>query len=265
MIKRIQQTQQQYSQNRLRRRLLRRLLARSSIDEGDLVYDIGAGDGVITLELAARGARVVAVEKDGRLFAKLERKAGGCPRVTLRHADFFDEALPTHGPCKVFANIPFDGTARIVRKLLFNPNPPADSYLVMQREAAEKFAGIGREYLLSLLLKPWFEFSVLHRFRTDDFFPQPHAAIVLLRIERRCCRLVSPEAADAYRSFVRTALCGGKPTVKDSLKGTLSHARFCRLSKQLGFPHSASPADLTFEQWLGLFRTVSARRCLPLR
>ena len=220
------------------------------------MYDIGAGDGVITLELAARGACVVAVEKDGRLFAKLARKVGNCPLVTLRHADFFDEALPAHGPYKVFANIPFDSTARIVRKLLFGPNPPIDCYLVLQNEAAEKLAGIGREYLLSLLLKPWFDFSVRHRFRTDDFFPEPRVAIVLLRIERRCRPLVSQEAAGAYRRFVTGALRGGKPTVKSAFKGTLSHVSFCRLSKRLGFTYAASPAELTFEQWLGLFQSV---------
>lgn len=244
----------QYSQNRLRRRLLRRLLARSSITEGDLVYDIGAGDGVISEELSRRRARVVAIEKDGKLFAKLKRKLGTNPLVMTRHGDFRAEILPSQTTYKVFANIPFILTADIVRKLLFSQNPPDDCYLVVQKQAAEKYTGTPRETLFSLLLKPWFEFSVLHEFRKTDFFPIPAVDIVLLRIERRERSLVVPEQAFLYRDYIVYGFRQGKPTARSTFKGVLTHTQFRRLSRELGFPLQATPTELTFRQWLGLFR-----------
>jgi len=67
-----------YSQNFLHdRRLVGRLLARSSIGPDDVVYEIGPGRGIITEALAARCRRVVAVEKDPLLAARLQRRFAG--------------------------------------------------------------------------------------------------------------------------------------------------------------------------------------------
>lgn len=251
------ESQREYSQNRLRRRLLRKLLARSSIAQGDLVYDIGAGDGVISKELARRHARVIAIEKDGRLFARLDQRLGTNPRVTARYGDFLAEILPSQERYKVFANIPFILTADIVRKLLLSSNPPDDCYLVMQKEAAGKFAGTPRETLFSLLLKPWFEFSILHEFRKTDFFPAPTVDIVLLRIERKRRASVASEQAHLYMDFIVHSFTQGRPTMKSALKGVLTYTQFRRLSEDLGFRQEVSPAALSFEQWLGLFRYFS--------
>jgi 23S rRNA (adenine-N6)-dimethyltransferase len=254
-----QQANRQYSQNRLRRRLLRRLLARSSIDKGDLVYDIGAGDGVITLELVERGARVIAIEKDKNLYSKLNRKIGNSTHVKVRNADFLAELLPHHTVYKVFANIPFMCTSSIIRKLFFCPNPPVDSYLVLQREAAERFAGTYRECLLSLLLKPRFGFSIIYTFRPDDFFPVPGVEIVLLRIEKRRQALVYPQHKDRYREFISYGLRCGKRTIKIALKGLFSYTQFGRLSRDLDFPPKVTPTELSFRQWLGLFNFLMTR------
>ena len=251
------QCRTEYSQNRLRRRLLRKLLARSSITEGDLVYDIGAGDGVITSELAGVRARVIAIERDGRLVARLRRKLGVNPLVTVRHGDFLSERLPRHSRYKVFANIPFIHTADIVRKLLLGNYPPDDCYLVMQKEAAEKFAGIPTETLFSLLLKPWFEFRIPHNFRKTDFFPVPTVDIVLLRIRRKARVSVAPEHASLYRDFIIYGYRQGKPTVESAFRGILTHVQFRRLSGELGFPQQVAPRELSFAQWLGLFRYFS--------
>jgi 23S rRNA (adenine-N6)-dimethyltransferase len=242
-----------YSQNRLRRRLLRRLLARSSIDKGDLVYDIGAGDGVITLELVNRGARVVAIEKDRRLYLRLNRKIGNNILVTLRHEDFLAEELPKQVCYKVFANLPFVGTSSITRKLLFDSNPPVDSYLIMQKEAAEKLAGIHREYMISLLLKPRFRFTVIHTFQAQDFFPVSGVEILMLRVEKRKQPLVSPKQAILYRRFVTHCMRCGKPTIKRALKDILSYTHFMKLAHDLHFTDKENPSELTFPQWLGLF------------
>ena len=159
----------EYSQNRLRsRKLINTLLNKSSIVKGDLVYDIGAGCGVISEELGKRQARVIAIEQDNGLHNKMKQNLVANPLVTLRYGDFLTATLPKRERYKVFANIPFILTAEIVRKLLFSQNPPNDCYLIMQREAAQKFAGIPKETLFSLLLKPWFEFRIRHSFREKD-------------------------------------------------------------------------------------------------
>ena len=250
----------EYSQNRMRSRaLIGKLLEKSSITKGDLVYDIGAGCGIISEELAKRQARVIAIEQDNELFNRLKQKLGDSLLVTLRHGDFLAESLPSRARYKVFANIPFVATADIVRKLLFSQNPPDDCYLVMQREAARKFAGIPTETLFSLLLKPWFELSILYAFRRTDFFPVPNIEIVLMQAERRKLALVAAEHTHTYRDFVLYGFSQAKPTLKNALQEVFTYPQFTRLSRDLGFRPESSPSDLSFPQWLGLFSFFSKR------
>jgi 23S rRNA (adenine-N6)-dimethyltransferase len=129
------------SQNFLHgRALVDRLLAVSSIRSGDLVYDLGAGYGLITDRLARRGCQVVAVEMDLELAVQLRARFVDVPAVRVSEADVL--AVPFPGqPYKVFASIPFNATAAIVHRLTRAPNPPEDSYLVVQAEAAQRFTG----------------------------------------------------------------------------------------------------------------------------
>src|SRR5437773_2602210 len=141
-----------YSQNFLKdRRLLDRLLGASSIRTEELVIDIGAGRGLITQRLEALGAKVLAIERDSRLAAALRDRFARSASVTVCEADFLRIGLPM-GPYKVFANIPFNLTAGIVAKLTTVANPPEDSYLAMQREAAERFTGDPTGTLQAMLL-----------------------------------------------------------------------------------------------------------------
>jgi len=244
----------EYSQNRLRSRaLIGKLLEKSSITGGDLVYDIGAGCGIISEELAKRQARVIAIEQDNKLFNRLKQKLGDNPLVTPRHGDFLTESLPSQARYKVFANIPFAATAGIVRKLLFSQNPPDDCYLVMQKEATQKFAGTPTETLSSLILKPWFEFRILHNFRRTDFAPVPTVGIVLLQAERKKLALVEAKYTHLYRDFVAYGFSQRKSALKNALKGIFTYSQFMRLSRDLGFRPESDPTDLDFQQWLGLF------------
>jgi SAM-dependent methyltransferase len=63
---------------------------------GDPVLDVGAGSGRVTLELARRGHRVVALDRDAELLAALEHRAVGLPvRVVRADArDFADLGEP---------------------------------------------------------------------------------------------------------------------------------------------------------------------------
>ncbi|HUB76006.1 MAG TPA: class I SAM-dependent methyltransferase [Solirubrobacteraceae bacterium] len=59
---------------------------------GGQLLDVGAGTGRVTLDLAARGRSVIALERDGELAAELERRAAGLP-VEVICADACDFAL----------------------------------------------------------------------------------------------------------------------------------------------------------------------------
>ena len=77
-----------------------RIVAESPLRRGDVVIDLGAGDGALTRPLADAGARVLAVELHPRRAAALR-----------------DLRWPGH-PYRVVANPPYDGVNALVRSLL---------------------------------------------------------------------------------------------------------------------------------------------------
>jgi 23S rRNA (adenine-N6)-dimethyltransferase len=245
----------EYSQNRIvNRKLIQQLVSQSSITEGDLVYDIGAGSGIISEALLKTGARVVAIEKDRSLYLECKDRLINQERFELYLDDFLIRELPTDQKYKVFSNIPFYHTADIIKKLLFSGNPPEDCYLIVQKEAAMKYAGIPGETLVSLLIKPVFWLDILYYFNRYDFDPVPSVDIVLLQIEKRKCQLVLNLYYGLYEDFVVYLREGAERTIKKSLKSLFTYTQIKYLSRTLDIDYQTSLASLNFIQYLGLFQ-----------
>lgn len=176
-------------------------------------------------------------------------------RVTIVTADILRFRLP-NVPYKVLGNIPFNRTAAIVRRLAQADAPPQDAYIVVQREAAERFAGgpFSRETLSSLLLKPWWQVEIARRFRRTDFDPPPSVDAVALWLARRTRPLVERSQAADYRRFIRTCFGRDGHSIRRCLRSQFTRTQIHRLSRDLRFDPSGPASSLTFDQWLGLFR-----------
>ena len=245
-----------YAQNFLKSRsLVERLLDRCDIGPNDVLYEIGPGKGIITECLAQRCRKVVAVEKDPVLASFLRARFAGTASVQLHQGDFLEYRLP-RSPYKVFANIPFNITSAIVTRLTTAPVPPVDSYLIMQKEAAEKFLGEPHESLYSLLLKPCFTLELLHQFKRNDFAPGPRVDVVMLRLSKRGPPLLSRAEMPLFRDFVVYSFTAPHPSLRKSLKGVFTPRQFKILSNNLHMDFDATPTSLCFEQWLALFESL---------
>lgn len=241
------------------------LVRSTSISSRDLVIEIGPGRGALTRYLVERTRHLVAVELDPDLCRDLRRELGS--RAEVLHADFLDHTLPDR-TYKVIGSLPFALTSRIVRKLTGALTPPDDAWLLVQREAAGRFAGspYARETLGSLRLKPWWHVEITRTLRRTDFDPPPSVDCALLWLARRTRPLVEPRHADLYRRFAEHAF-GAAPAVSRALRDWLTPAQIRRLARDLHFDPGTPPGALRFEQWLGLFRFIAleARRPGPRR
>lgn len=246
-------TKLSHSQNFLRdTELVEKLVQKSSLTSNDVVLEIGPGKGIITSILANHSKSVLAVEADQDLYTELKEKLTPFPNVVIYCKNFLDFQLPKH-EYKVFSNIPFNITADIIKKLLDNTNSPTDSYLIVQKEAAEKYGGFKSETLFSILHKPWFAFSKVYEFQRSDFSPRPAVDTVLLRIEKLEKPIIDNQNAEAFRDFVSFGFSSMKLNLKKGFKNIFGHVQFLRLATDFSFSALAKPTDLSFEQWVGIF------------
>ena len=243
-----------YAQNFLKdSSLIASLLRTSSISSDDTVYEIGPGKGIITEQLALRCKQVIAIEKDPHLSALLLQKFADKSNVTIHRGDFLHYRLPCQ-PYKVFANIPFNITTAIVAKLTAWQDSPQDAYLVMQKEAAEMFLGNLHETLRTILLKPWFEMEIVHRFERKDFIPAPRVDVVMLRLRKRGPPLIHNVDRQCFRDFVVHVFTTWQPTLKSTLKSIFTKQQLKDIERSLDIDLDGIPTSLSFEQWLNLFK-----------
>jgi 23S rRNA (adenine-N6)-dimethyltransferase len=241
------------------RRAIEGLVDGAGVSDGDLVLDIGAGNGLISEALARRGAQVIAIERDPALARRLRARFGTGSAVTAVEADVLSAPLPSE-PFRVVANIPFGITTKILRRLLDEESGLTRADLIVQAEVARKRGTPGRGTLLNACWEPWFEFGTGARIPAAAFRPRPRVDGAVLIVVRRDPPLLDPASRRDYTGFVTAAFEGARPTVASALARTLPRAAFAGLAAELGFAATALPSQLDVIHWVALFRAARRSR-----
>jgi 23S rRNA (adenine-N6)-dimethyltransferase len=192
-------------QNFLRPELADRLVADAAFRDGELVVEVCAGPGALTIALARRAVEVVAVEVDpvwARRLRDLVRQVSPA-RVRVVEADILSLPLPAR-PFRVIGSLPFGQTTIILRHLLDNPTVLLErADVIVQWEVARKRAAVPPSTMLSTAWAPWWEFRLGPRIPATEFRPIPRVDAGVLVITRRSRPLLPAAMASRYADFVR--------------------------------------------------------------
>lgn len=236
-----------YSQHFLRNpEFVRRLIQQTSISKADVVYDIGAGSGVITSVLADICKQVIAIEAEPATAKLLRKNTAHHTNVAVVENDFLSITLPST-PYKIFANIPFHISSAIVQKVTENTHPAAAAYLIVQKQFSNKLVPnhAGFTSQLGVLLGPLFSVRILKNLKRTDFWPHPNVDTALIEIVAREKPLLSDEDLPAFRRIVTNSF--KNPTY------------FTKLPLEIvSRSPNLRPSSLTLSQWLVLFQAVQS-------
>jgi 16S rRNA (adenine1518-N6/adenine1519-N6)-dimethyltransferase len=237
-------------------------IARLAVEHrGERLVELGAGLGHLTVRLLARGAEVIAVERDRDLAAVLRGELGG--GIQLVEADAARlEYLPLArgGKVAVVGNLPYHLTSPILFGLLDQSDLLTRAVLLVQREVAERLAAVpGTKTwgLLSVLLQHRAHVSLERRVPAGAFLPPPKVESAVLCLTfgparapvadvARFRRLVKAGFAQR-RKVLANALAAGRIAPADALASALVKA---------GIDARRRGETLTVEEWAALDRAL---------
>ena len=190
-------------------RILDRIADALELTLDDTLVEIGSGRGSLTARLHGKARRLICIEYDRALAARLGERYAGDASVTVIQADVLsvDFAEIAGGPFKLVGNIPYYITTPILFKALEPPRPSRAVYLV-QREVAQRLAakpGTSDYGALSVNAQALSRVELLFRVAPGSFHPPPKVESAVVRVTP----LDSPVIADAeqpnFRKLVQDA------------------------------------------------------------
>lgn len=241
-------------------------IARLAVErEGELVVELGAGLGHLTARLLARGARVVAVERDRDLARVLRGELGEAVRLLEADAARLDyRALAAEagegGRVAVVGNLPYHLTSPILFSLLDQADAVSRAVLLLQREVGERLAaapGTRAWGLLSALLQQRAEVTVERRVPPGAFLPPPRVESAVVRLFFGPPRVEVGDQA-GFRRLVKAGFAQRRKTLGNSLRAArlAPPEALGRALAAVGIDPARRAETLSVEEWARLERAL---------
>lgn len=243
-------------QHFMHRGLAKRLVEMAKIKPEDLVLDIGAGTGALTLPLADKAGKVLAIENDPVLAEKLQRKVAEKHNVTVIQQSILDMRLPRRPFC-VVSSIPYSITTPILRKLLDQPGPAFQwAVLVVEKGAAKRFTAVPVTDPRIMTWRMWFHIERGRTIPPQHFSPPPDVESSVLTVRRRHEPGVSLRHRARFAALAAYCLKDPERPMDEALKGVFTPRQIKRLVKQLKIDRYAPIYSLSERQWEFVFHTM---------
>lgn len=217
---------------------MRRIVAAADLDESDVVLEIGPGLGSLTLGLAERVQRVVAVEIDAGFVTVLDEVLEGIGNVEVVHADALRSdlaALVGERPARLVANLPYNVATPVVFRALADPMI-TDVFVMVQREVAERWrAQVGDPAYgaVSLKLGLVAEVTIELSIPRGVFLPVPNVDSSMVRLTRRAS--APPlEQWDRLCGLADIAFAQRRKTLRNTLRGVADPDRLAAAAQAAG-------------------------------
>lgn len=207
----------------------RMLVAQSQLSKEDVVLEIGAGLGALTIPIANIAGKVYAIEKDIDLIAllKTELLVAGLSNVTILRKDILtvdlNELVADAGrKLVVMGNLPYNISSQVLVQLIKGRRGIRRAILMFQKELAERIcapSGIKAYGRLSVMLSYCAEIKSVSSVSAQSFFPRPKVDSRLLEIRFKQKPTYPAKSEALLFEVIKTAFGKRRKTLKNALIG----------------------------------------------
>lgn len=181
-----------WGQNFLRNRgAVEKIVAAIDPQEGEIIVEVGPGEGALTDKVLELGTPVIALEIDPDLVARLRSKYGD--RIEIRNEDAVEAELPDR-PFRAVGNLPYNVGTPILRRIIAEPHCRRAVFM-LQKEVADRIAakpGTEPYGYLTLYVQAFAQPKLLMTLEPKSFYPPPKVRSAVVILDPRDPGLVSP-------------------------------------------------------------------------
>ena len=248
------------------------------------VIEVGPGIGVLTVELAQRAQKVIAIELDERLYPILDETLAEYPNAHVVPGDILEVDLhkliaeeftlvddagnpvldesgaPRLMPLVICANLPYYITSPVIMKLLSEDLPIENLTVMVQKEAADRLcADVGTRAAgaVTVAIRYYAEAEQLFFVSKGSFLPAPKVDSEVIRLTlRKDVAGLSPEDADRFFKMVQAGFSQRRKTIMNSFSAALgmNKADLGELLDSVNVPRTARIEQLTMDQLLAVYK-----------
>jgi 16S rRNA (adenine1518-N6/adenine1519-N6)-dimethyltransferase len=242
-----------------------------------LVVEIGPGEGVITKPLSDCAGKVVAIELDRILAAKLRLHFARVPNVEILEANVlnvdFNGVIQGHlrgvtdrNPgaevrhAKLIGNLPYYITSEILLKLFDQHRHFSELVIMVQKEVADRLAATpgSRDYgLLTVTAQLYCNIQALFTLPPEAFAPPPkvHSTVVRLTVCPKAEGLQLHKREPQFVAFLKRSFGQKRKTLANNLKTT--YPEITKEMKRLGLRPDARAEALSLKELAAVFTAVA--------
>ncbi|WP_025322569.1 16S rRNA (adenine(1518)-N(6)/adenine(1519)-N(6))-dimethyltransferase RsmA [Deferrisoma camini] len=241
--------------------IIRRIAEAAGAAPGERMLEIGPGPGGLTRALLDDGARVWAVEADGRMVARL--RALGWQGLEVIEADALAVDYPTlaegaGGPLRLVGNLPYNISGPLLAKLLRERRAFPSITVMIQREVAERILarpGTRARGGLSVLAQTFCRIRSVLRVGPGAFTPPPRVESQVIRLDVLPAPIAPLDDEEALWRVVRAGFGRRRKMLRNALAGVVPDPVACLEAAGLTGRERAEALDA--ETWVRLANAVT--------
>jgi len=242
------------------RNLAKWIVDQANVDRKDFVFEIGPGLGALTELALAKGAHILAIEKDKRLVQFLREKFQG-DALEMVHGDALEfdlRILYARPKVKLLGNLPYYISSQLLIKFIEYPSPISLWLFMLQKELAKRLVAspATRDYgALTLLVQLNHRVEYLRTIPASVFLPKPEVDSALVRISPRDPRELPACDQVVFEKLVRRGFAQRRKQLGKLIREELPKWEIT--AAELGLNAKARAEELSLQQWIALTNYVA--------